>query len=265
MNIYIQLTEQFNVGRLRAILSSGQAVVLHRLAVMSKDGDWILREDDEAIGYVLDVLENRKAVYRFGAPLDCRWMAGGWSSHFEFRQGDLRVRTDFVTRPPRISAEELRRMWCEQEHRNPPFVGISELIALKKTNREKDYAVIGEMARMLPDVTERFLQSRSALDLLELASAHPDLSVELAQRRPALMEIEHGRDRLEAALDAEKRSLMRANERRLQAYLKAAEDWAAHWPTVGRMIEGKPLRQAHSILVREAAGRLPMDVEGAAG
>jgi len=43
MNIYVELTRQFNHGRLRAILAGGQAVVLHRLAIMSKDGDWILR------------------------------------------------------------------------------------------------------------------------------------------------------------------------------------------------------------------------------
>ncbi|MEI8138991.1 MAG: hypothetical protein WCI03_03895 [bacterium] len=43
-NIYQELTQAFNAGRLRAILSSGQAVVMHRLAVMSKDGDWILGE-----------------------------------------------------------------------------------------------------------------------------------------------------------------------------------------------------------------------------
>lgn len=46
MNIYIDLTKRFNRGRLRAVLAGGQAVVLHRLAIMSKDGDWILRETD---------------------------------------------------------------------------------------------------------------------------------------------------------------------------------------------------------------------------
>ena len=34
MNIYLELTEEFNAGRLRCIISSGQAVVLHRLAIM---------------------------------------------------------------------------------------------------------------------------------------------------------------------------------------------------------------------------------------
>jgi hypothetical protein len=38
MNIYLELTRRFNDGRVRAILAGGQAVVLHRLAIMSKDG-----------------------------------------------------------------------------------------------------------------------------------------------------------------------------------------------------------------------------------
>ncbi|HSS76115.1 MAG TPA: hypothetical protein VLV54_05155 [Thermoanaerobaculia bacterium] len=79
-NPYLELTEEFNRGRLRALLSSGQAVVVHRLAVMSKDGDWILREDTEAVEHVLKVLALKGAYYRFGAPLDLRWLGGGWTN-----------------------------------------------------------------------------------------------------------------------------------------------------------------------------------------
>ncbi len=71
-NIYLELTARFNRDRLHAIISSGQAVVLHRLAIMSKDGDWILREDDETMRHVLRVLGEQGAHYRFGAPLDLR-------------------------------------------------------------------------------------------------------------------------------------------------------------------------------------------------
>jgi hypothetical protein len=261
MNIYLDLTQQFNSGRLRTIISSGQAVVLHRLAVMSKDGDWILRENDEALLHVLSVLESHGAVYRFGAPLDLRWLRGGWSSHFEFQQGVLRVRTDFVTRPARVSADDLARIWREQEGRQPPCVGLRDLVAIKKTNREKDFAVIGELARLLPDETDQMLESRSALDLIELARRRPDLVEGLANKRLVLRHLREGRDALEVALDAEKRMLMHANERRLRAYMAAADAWAARWPTVQRRIAGLPLRQAHPAVVAEAATLLPCTVE----
>lgn len=259
-NIYLQLTDQFNVGRLRTILSSGQAVVLHRLAVMSKDGDWILREDEEAIDYVLGVLAQCNAVYRFGAPLDRRWLSGGWSTHLEFKLDDLRVRTDFVTRPPRIAAADLARMWQEQQARQFPFVDVRELIDLKKTNREKDYAVIGELARLLSDPAQQMLQSRSALDLIELADRHPDLVPRLVSQRPALRAIADGRDRLDEALDVEKRFLIRANEQRLRAYLLAAEAWSSHWRTVQHRIADLPLQEAHQIVVAEAHGILPFTI-----
>src|SRR5260370_486586 len=110
-NPYLKLTKELNRGRLRVLLSSGQAVVMHRLAIMSKDGDWLLREDADAASHALEVLSSHGAWYRFGAPLDLRWLANGWSAHFEFRRGPLRLRTDFVTRPPRITAEWLKGIW----------------------------------------------------------------------------------------------------------------------------------------------------------
>lgn len=260
MNVYLELTRDFNQGRLRAVISSGQAVVLHRLAIMSKDGDWILREDPEALGHVLGVLARRNARYRFGAPLDARWMRGGWSAHLEFRRDALRVRVDFVTRPPRISDDDLARLWREQEGRDPPFVGARDLAEIKKTNREKDYAVIGELARLLPP-GEQLLLSRSARDLVELARRHPDLVAEGVRRRPLLGLIEQGIERLEQALDAERRALMRANEERLRRYAAASEAWSKMWPRVAKELEGRSLPEAHALVARRAEGVLPFRPE----
>jgi hypothetical protein len=150
-NPYLELTEEFNRGCIRALLSSGQAVVVHRLAIMSKDGDWILREDAEAVSHILESLSAHEARYRFGAPLDLRWLSNGWSAHFEFRRGALRVRTDFVTRPPRITPEWLARIWDEAEATGSAVVAPEPLAALKLTNREKDYAVVGELARLMTE------------------------------------------------------------------------------------------------------------------
>jgi hypothetical protein len=257
VSIYLELTREFNAGRLRAIISSGQAVVLHRLAVMSKDGDWILCEDSEATGHVLRVLARRGARYRFGAPLDVRWLAGGWSSHFEFPHERLRVRCDFVTRPPRITPQELDQVWREQVGNEPPVVGLRHLAEIKKTNREKDYAVIGELARAMTEPREQLLHSRSARDLVALAEQQSQLVAELAAVRPILRQIAAGRERLEAALDAERRELIRANEARLAAYEEAAERWAALWPQVERETRGLALLDAHALIVTRAEAVLP--------
>ncbi|NQT92257.1 MAG: hypothetical protein HQ559_05815 [Lentisphaerae bacterium] len=264
-NIYQELTQAFNAGRLRAILSSGQAVVMHRLAVMSKDGDWILREESEALEYVLGVLEERGAHYRFGAPLDLRWLAGGWSSHFEFREEKLRVRTDFVTRPPRITPTSLQALWvnAEAESKPVPFTDVVTLAELKKTNRERDYAVIGELARLIENPAECLLLSRSARDLIALALEQPDLLHELVSRRPVLKHVHDGRDGLEVALDAERRELIHANERRLQSYMDAAQAWSAAWPRIDAEVSDMPLTEAHATLVAHAEGRLPFQVESA--
>lgn len=261
-NPYVDLTLAFNRGRLRAILSSGQAVVLYRLAVTSKDGDWILREDRETLDHVLGVLAEQGARYRYGAPLDLRWLVGGWSSHLELRRDGLRLRTDFVTRPPRVSRAELEQMWLEPVIRKVPVVGLTTLADLKKTNREKDYPVIGELARQMSDPRAQLLYSRSSRDLERLAREHPDAIAGLIGRRPLLAHVDVGREELDRQLDAERRSLIRANAERLARYLEAAQDWATVWPEVQREMAGRSLAAAHAIMTSRAEGILPFEPLG---
>jgi hypothetical protein len=186
-------------------------------------------------------------------------MRGGWSAHFEFRTDTLRVRTDFVTRPPRLDAGDLAALWREQAASAIPVVDPRRLVEIKKTNREKDYAVIGELARLLVDPRQQLLASRSARDLIALSAAHPELVRQLAGVRPALARVGAGRDFLESALDAERRALMHANEARLQRYLDAAAAWASRWPSVDAEIAGLPLSRAHGMIVERAEGVLPFE------
>jgi hypothetical protein len=229
---------------------------------MSKDGDWILREDPNTMEHVLTILERYGARYRFGAPLDVRWMAGGWSAHLEFQWQEMRVRTDFVTRPPRLDQEALRRIWKNIEGQETPFVGVADLADMKKTNREKDYAVIGELARRMTDPDDQILYSRSARDLIDLARRHPDRVQRLAERRAVLRAVGQGREVLETALDAERRQLIRANEERLAKYMEAAKPWAAAWPALSRQMNGLPLSEAHRLMVEQAETLLPITVPG---
>jgi hypothetical protein len=264
VNIYLELTEKFNAGRLRAIICSGQAVVLHRLAIMSKDGDWILREDAEAMTHILNILAEYGARYRFGAPLDPRWLAGGWSSHFEFPGDKMRVRTDFFTRPPRISPIVLEAIWEEQKDRDPPYIGVVNLADMKKTNRERDYAVIGELARRMNRVQDQFLYSRSARDLISLSEEHPGIPEKLAAKRPILRSIPKGLDRLEEALDKERRNLIHANEARLAVYNRAMKRWSEIWPDLEKRMRACSLPEAHELMVKSCEGIMQFNPEGGA-
>jgi len=267
-NIYLDLTNEFNEGQLRAILSSGQAIVVHRLALASKDGDWIVRETGDSLHHILRVLESHEARYRFGAPLDVRWLRGEWSAHFEFNREGARVRCDFVSRPPRLLPEDLAEMWLEHEEgraleKPVPTLDLRRLAELKKTDRERDYPFIGEIARRVSSLQEQILLSRSARDLIALwpqLSAHEQES--LLRERPLLEKISLGREELEVALDAERRALSRVNELRLAAFESAASDWKANWPQLNRRIAALPLLEGHAIFVEDAKKLLPEMLNG---
>jgi len=259
-NPYFALSRSFNAGRVRAIISSGQAVVWHRMSEASKDGDWIVREDADDLAHIRAVLAERGAVYRFGAPLDVRWLAGGWSAHLEFQDGPLRLRTDFVSRPPRLSPARLAALWRKTEHDDPPVIGILDLIALKLTQRERDYPIVGTLAKRLSDPAAILRHSRSATMLLRTAAGHGDLLAPLASERPLLATIPCAQETLEAALDHERRELMRRDQRRIAAYVAAMAGLARARGALEAAWAGKPLADQHRILVECCAQQLPVVV-----
>lgn len=265
-NPYFDLTEELNAEGIIAVLASGQAVVYYRISMMSKDGDWILRETPEACQRVLAVLERYGARYRLGAPLDVRWLAGGWSSHFELADpGGRRIRCDFVTRPPRVAPEELPRLF---EPGKPAevlrVVGIEPLIRMKQTQRAKDYPVIGELARLLPP--EREIEWTTDPDrILALAPTYGEHS----PRAPVQAALAGGsREAVVVELAKELDRLQQRDRARLKTYTGASEAYMREFQALD--LGALELREAHP-RVCELAERLlprnpflPEDQDGAA-
>ncbi len=253
-NIYFELTAAFNAKQPVVALASGQAVVYYRVAIMSKDGDWVIRETPEACATVLQELDRRGAHYRPGAPLDVRWLSGGWSSHFEFPDDrQRRVRCDFLSRPPRVSQSAVNRIFAQA--RGPSgmiVVDLDALIAMKHTQRAKDYAVIGELARLLPPERE--------IDL----TTDPDRIVALAatlgrwSQRPVARLAATGADRraVVLALAEEIDGLQQADRRRMATYEAAAHPYVEECRAAG--IDTLPLREAHDRLAEIAERLLPL-------
>jgi hypothetical protein len=249
-NVFFALTEELNREGRIAILGSGQAVVWHRLAIMSKDGDWILRESEAACGRVLSVLGGRGARYRPGAPLDPRWLAGGWSSHLElFDERARRVRCDFFSRPPRLSEERVAALFAAAEA--PPVVDVETLICMKQTQRAKDYAVIGELARRLPP--ERELELTTDPDrILELAPRFPG-----SRRRAALAALGGDRRAIVLAVAEEVDDLQQRDRERLVRYERAAKPFLSAVAALDRGDLALP--EGHARLVELAERLLPVD------
>jgi len=253
-NVYFDLTRTFNARGPVVALASGQAVVHYRVAIMSKDGDWVIRETAQACGAVLEILAARGATYRPGAPLDTRWLAGGWSSHFEFAdEKRRRVRCDFFSRPPRIAPEATDRLFATAAD---PFlvVDVESLIRMKRTQRAKDYAVIGELAARLPPAQE-ILLTTDPDRLLQLAPEHGE-----GVLRPAVQAARAGdRDALVVALAREQDRQQRADRARLEAYAAAA---APYIEAFMRMpADDKRLPDAHQRVVALAERLLPFAVD----
>ena len=252
-NLYFDLTRELNEEGAIAVLASGQAVVFYRLAMMSKDGDWILQETPEACRRALAVLTRHGARYRPGAPLDLRWLSGGWSSHFEFFDPlGRRIRCDFVSRPPRVGPEEMAALFAQPAE---PLlvVEVEPLIRMKRTQRAKDYPVIGELARLLPP--EREMELTTDPDrVVALAPLHGQDS-----KRRAVQAALAGRPRedvvVELAREADRMQV--EDRRRLERYRIAADRYLREFQAAD--FSGLLLPEAHERLCDLAERWLPHD------
>jgi hypothetical protein len=252
-NIYFELTETFNATQPVVALASGQAVVYYRVAIMSKDGDWVIRETPEACATVLGELDVRRAHYRPGAPLDVRWLSGGWSSHFEFSdERQRRVRCDFVSRPPRVSQSAVDRIFADAKRSSRMVVvDLDALIAMKQTQRAKDFAIIGELARLLPPERE-----------IELTT-DPDRIIALAttfggsSQRPVARLAATGADRhaVVLALAEEIDGLQQADRHRVAIYEAAARPYLEACRAAAT--SAITLRETHDRMVEIAERILP--------
>jgi hypothetical protein len=259
-NVYFELTERFNARGDIAVLTSGQAVVHYRIAIMSKDGDWILRETPEACERVIEELAGRGATYRPGAPLDVRWLSGGWSSHFQFLDDrGRRVRCDFFSRPPRVERDTVEGLFSGRDDSPLCVLDVDSLIRMKRTQRAKDYAVIGELARLLSP--QREIEVTTDPDrIIELALACGE-----ASQREAVVRARAGgtREEVSVALAREANAFQQADRTRLEVYQKAADAYFREFRTAG--IDGMPLRDAHRACLELAGQLLPRDPLGEGG
>jgi hypothetical protein len=255
-NPYFSLHREFRAAGADVLLSSGQACVAFGIATFSKDGDWIVREDDSSCSGVLAVLESHGAGYRLGAPLHPDWLSRGFTSHFEFTApGGFRIRTDFCSRPPRVP--DVERMWaCAARTENIDAVDVESLIRLKQTRRIRDYSMIGSLAEVaglegnMPELALQYLQDYQGL---QQAVRRWPAEAAVCDREAVRLLLEKAtRAAVVAAIAIEQDARMQEDQARIDAMQTGYHDYAREFAAlraVWRKV-GTPLAEQHQQLMR---------------
>jgi hypothetical protein len=266
-NPYQQLQHEFISAGAKVLLSSGQACVAYGIAAFSKDGDWVIEESEISCRAVLSVLERKGADYRLGAPLDIRWLAKGWTCHFEYMDGDIRVRTDFCSRPPRI--DDVNRLWKDAVQKfDVSVVDAQSLIQMKLTRRSRDYIAIGALAEELglngnlPELALEYLQDYSPL--AKAVKRWPQTAEQCSREAVRLLLQDGSRDDVVNSLARERDRMMEADEIRIQRMLRASAGYQEAFPTLKRSWkqQGTKLTQQHADLCSAAVPLLEENFNG---
>lgn len=238
-------------------ITSGMACVHFGVAVATKDCDVLCQPDNS--GVFLDTLAATRlrgvpCRYRghMTAPLDARWLRGGWTAHFLWDGDGIDARLDVFGVAPRASVAwnaELEGL----------YAGLHTVAEMKRTDREKDWPfATGLGTKLLRTGDLRgWLHIFDHDLLLELAERVP-LPPELLARRPVLRLLEARSPMLEVALKAELEFWSRLDRRRLQIYRGAARSYtSAVMADVAS--DGPDLRGQHQARVEHATRLLAMN------
>ena len=196
------------------LLIGGQACILYGGAEFSRDLDLMLAAVPSALPALEQALVALEADLIAVPPLKLDLLERGHAVHFRCRRPDLAgLRLDIMTKPPRlpdIAAVWDRRVVLALELGPVSVVAVEDLIATKKTQRDKDWAIVGGLVeadivthREVPEpdrIGFWLREGREADTLIDLAASFPDAAEAQVETRP-LLRSAVGRDRVTLELE----------------------------------------------------------------
>ena len=226
--------------RVRALLMGGQACILRGAAEFSRDIDFAVSVSAGNLDRLRRALDDLRAKPVFFPPLSGEALRRGHACHFRCgARGIEDFRVDVMAAMRGV--DSFGRLWKRREVLRLPGLGpvpllsLPDLVAAKKTQRDKDWPMVRRLIEADVDRAGRETPARVAFwlrecrtpELLaELAARHPRQAHRLASVRPAL------RAALRGDLAATERHLRReedrerARDRRYWAPLRAElERW----------------------------------------
>jgi hypothetical protein len=166
----------------------GQACILYGAAEFSRDTDITLHASRENLERLADALADLEAEVVAVPPFELRYLERGHAVHFRCRRPDVqRLRLDVMTKmrgvDPFPDLWERRATYTLHENLTVDVMALPDLVASKKTQRDKDWPMI---RRLIEADYDRYFGEpdgdRVRLWLRELRT--PELLIECARRFP---------------------------------------------------------------------------------
>jgi hypothetical protein len=237
---YKNVMQEMQSQGINSLTTGGIACVIYDLAESTKDCDIIIPEDRASD--IVDTLAKTELdghrfhlTLKYGAPLNSRWLQGGWSSHtfngpIKGTEEKPLARLDFFGRAPRVPI-------TIPDEKYPLYLSRDGVARMKKTRRDKDWAYTNLLGHQMlkRGETSGILHVTDIKTIIETCKKE-QISDALIYERPILQLALDGNPELERYIIAEKGFWVRLDDLRLSTYEKA-------WAPYGRAIQeqGKAL------------------------
>ena len=214
----------------------GQACILYGAAEFSRDTDITLHASRENLERLADALADLEAEVVAVPPFELRYLERGHAVHFRCRRPDVhRLRLDVMTKmrgvDPFPGLWDRRATYTLHENLTVDVMGLPDLVASKKTQRDKDWPMI---RRLLEADYDRYFgepdgkrirfwlrELRTPELLVECARRFPDEARDAAAERTAIGPALEGDEREVERLLAEEQALEMERDRAYWAPLRA--------------------------------------------
>ena len=181
----------------------GQACVFYGAAEFSRDCDVAILCEPQNLARLQKAVDELQARTIAVPPFEAKYLLRGHAIHFRCQAAEVQnIRLDVMARMRGVAAfDELwaRRTSLESESGGAvELMSLSDLVAAKKTQRDKDWPMIRRLVEAnfaaSPDAPSQeqlqfwLAESRTPAMLIELAARFPEAAHSAAQRRPLVAE-----------------------------------------------------------------------------
>jgi hypothetical protein len=191
----------------RFLLIGGQACVFYGAAEFSRDTDIVILAEPANLKKLYSALKALDAEPIAVPPLSIKYLKKGHAAHFRCRHADAEnIRIDIMSVLRGVAS--FSTLWRRRttihtrDSGQYDLLSLPDLVRAKKTQQDKDWPMLRRLLEAYyvqnqhaPSADQiRFLltELRTPSLLIELSTAHPEISDSAGRRRPLLGHAKHG-------------------------------------------------------------------------